>query len=197
MRVFIAVLMPLVLLCSSVGSTRATSVLAVDVAEMTQLSEWIVNARVVGIAPADLRRDGRGLFTDVTLEIDEVYKGQRVPARYVLRLAGGVGADGLALTVPGMPVFSRGERVVLFLERTRDGHVPCGLGQGVWRVARTSDGGDWVQQATHGLHMMARGADGRLRTVHAPELTDALPLHALVADVYEAQLAPVPEVPKD
>ncbi len=174
----------------AVASAHATTVLKVDVETMTATSEWVVEARVTDVRYADLRGEGAGLFTDVTLTIDQVYKGEAVPARYVLRLVGGVGDDGMALTVPGMPRFRRGERVILFLEKTTTGHVPCGLGQGVWRVVDDTRGQPWVQQSSHGLHMMRRSPTGRLVGAEHAALTDAKTLESLIAEVYAALLAP-------
>ncbi len=190
MRALRLIVAALTLAALGPAGALATTVLKVDTAEMTSASQWVVNARVVTVANVDLRDEGAGLFTDVTLAIDEVYKGHDVPGTYVLRLIGGHGRDGLALTVPGMPRFKAGEQVVLFLEPTQQGHVPCGLGQGVWRVNRGQRGETWVQQSSQGLHMMKRNPSGRLEDAHAPQLSQALTLGQLIAEVYAAQLAP-------
>ena len=95
------------------SSASATTVLKVEVPAMTQTSEWVVLVRVVGSENVDLRADGRGIFTDVTLDVIDVYKGHAVPDRYVMRLMGGQGADGISMRIPGMPRFVRGEEAVL------------------------------------------------------------------------------------
>ncbi len=167
---------------------QATTVLQVDLPELTITSEWVVRVRVDAVRAVDLRPEGT-FATDYDLVISEVYRGQDVPKRYTLRLPGGEGADGLAMRIPGMPTFRQGEDVVLFLERIPSGgFIPCGLGQGVWRVRMDALGRAWVTQTLDGAHMMRRDAQGRLRGVEAPLLTSARPLEALVADVYSAQL---------
>lgn len=154
---------PLVLTASP---ARATTVLKVDVATMVRLSDWVVRARVLAVSPVDLRdakqRGADRLFTDVQLEVLEAYHGEEVPTRYTMRLMGGVGKDGLAMTIPGMPTFAPGEEVVLFLEPSRDGHLPAGLMQGVWRVIRSPIGPPVVQQFTGGMLMMQPGPSGGL-----------------------------------
>ena len=164
---------------------------------MTTLSDWVVEVRVVNVASVDLRAEGKGLFTDVTLSIRDVFKGENVPATYVMRLIGGEGKDGLALMVPGMPVFSAGERAVLFLEKTNVGHVPCGLGQGVWRVHQSNASQPWVEQSIHGLHMMSRDEAGNLRTVEPESASSGMPLLRLLEEIYAAldQPAPAPAPP--
>lgn len=166
----------------------ATTVLQVDVETMTQTSEWVMRATVAAVQPVDLRAEGKGIFTDVTLNVREVYRGEQVPATYVLRLLGGRGIDGTSLWIPGMPKFQAGEDVVLFLEKTSTGHIPCGLGQGVWRVTPGAQNALWVDQALGGAHLMRRGADGRL--VEAPERvhSGARLLDELVAEVYATLL---------
>ncbi|MFO0748718.1 MAG: hypothetical protein U1F43_24105 [Myxococcota bacterium] len=172
------------------GLARATTVLKVDVPEMTRTSEWVVRARVLQVESVDLRPQGEGLYTDVSLAIDEVYRGTAVPTTYVLRMMGGVGKDGMALTIPGMPRFAVGEEVVLFLEKTAMGHVPCGLGQGVWRVLRPPVGPPVVQQSTAGLNVMARNDKGVLTTIEGQTVV-ARTLADLGAEI-RAVPAPLP-----
>lgn len=145
---------------------HAATVLKVDIAEATRLSEWVVRARVLSLAPLDLRASGDSIYTEVTLAIDAVYRGQNVPKTYVMRLMGGIGKDGMALAVPGMPEFKPGDDVVLFLEKVGVGHVPCGLGQGVWRVAPGLLGHPVVYRSLDGLAIMAPDADGKLVETH-------------------------------
>lgn len=167
----------------------ATTVLAVGVPEMTRTSEWVVRATVREVRPADLRSEGRGIFTDVVLDVTEVWRGESVPARTTLRLLGGKGADGMSTRVPGMPRFLPGEDVVLFLERTPLGHVPCGLGQGVWGVEADAQGRPWVRQRSGGVHRLRRAADGRLREAAPEDHTPLRLLDDLALEVYDALLA--------
>ncbi|MCB9733987.1 MAG: hypothetical protein H6745_15425 [Deltaproteobacteria bacterium] len=190
-RFFPSLSLALFLLALVAPPASATTVLRVEVPEMTRTSAWVVHAHVRDVRSVDLRAEDRGLVTDVTLDIADVYKGEDVPKTYVLRLMGGVGADGMALTIPGMPTFAPGEEVVLFLEKTNLGHVPCGLGQGVYRVRTDKDGRRWVQSSASGLQMMERDEDGRLRAVE-PAPVAAQSLETLVARIYAAQLTTAP-----
>lgn len=150
------------------GAAQAATVLKVDVAESARLSEWVVRARVVSLTTVDQRATGDSIYTDVTLQIDAVYRGGpadpgvAAPRTIVMRLMGGVGGDGLALTVPGMPSFAIGEEAVLFLERTGKGLVPCGLEQGVWRIAPSVTGVPVVWRNLGNLSLMEKAADGKL-----------------------------------
>lgn len=144
------------------GSAQAATVLKVDIDEATQLSRWVVRAEVVAMTPVDLRAQGDAIYTDVTLAVSEIYRGDDVPERVVMRLMGGIGDNGLALTVPGMPRLSIGEEAVLFLEETGAGLVPCGLEQGVWRITPGPFGVPTVHRNLAGLAMIKRGDNGAL-----------------------------------
>lgn len=165
----------------------ATTVMKVDVPTMTQTSEWVVRAHVTEIRNLDLRHEGKGFFTDVDLTITEVYRGQNVPERYTMRMIGGYGSDGLNLWIPGMPRFKMGQESVLFLERTSAGHIPCGLGQGVWRVRSDLKGNSWVTQGGQGMHLVQRDHTGRLKPAHQLALTSVHLLQDLVIEIYAAQ----------
>lgn len=147
---------------------QAATVLKVEVPEAVRLSEWVVRAKVKAVASVDLRAQGDSIYTDVTLAIEAVYRGKGVPKTYVMRLLGGEGNDGMALAVPGTPRFKVGDDVVLLLERVGDGHVPCGMGQGVWRVLPGVMGHPTVYRDLDGLSLMARDAAGKI--VEAPAL---------------------------
>ena len=72
-------LLATVLTLSHTTPAHATTMLRVDVPEMTLTSEWVVRARVVDVKSVDLRSEGRGIFTDVTLQMRETYRGIDVP----------------------------------------------------------------------------------------------------------------------
>lgn len=177
----------LIFLTLTTTAAMATTVMKVDVPTMTQTSEWVVRAHVTEIRNLDLRHQGKGFFTDVDLTITEVYRGQNVPERYTMRMIGGYGADGLNLWIPGMPRFTTGQESVLFLERTSAGHIPCGLGQGVWRVRADLKGNPWVTQGGQGMHLVRRDHTGRLAPAHQPPLTSVHLLQELVTEIYAAQ----------
>ena len=171
----------------------ATTVLKVEVPEMTRTSEWVVRAHVMSVTPVDLRSEGKTFHTDVEFLIEDVFKGEDVPSRYVMRQIGGHGADGMRMWIPGMPVFQRGEEVVLFLEKTSAGHIPCGLGQGVWRVRRDAKDRPWVAQSTDGVHLMERAPTGKLRETHPPLMTRVRSMSDLAMEIQQAQKkAPAP-----
>ena len=178
-------LLALLAFCLMVPMASGTTVLKVTTAQMTETSEWVVRGTVAGVEVADGRSEGRAIFTDVDVIVTETYKGVAVPSRITLRLLGGTGADGITMKVPGMPQFVVGEDVVLFLEKTSAGHIPCGLGQGVFRVLETPAGDTWVRQSVGSAHMMERSANGRLVPAHPTFDALARPLDDLLWEVLD------------
>lgn len=171
--------------CTAPRDAAATTVLQVDLRGLTTTSQWVVRAQVLATRNVDLLDRNKGVFTDVDLLITHVYRGANVPHLYTLRMIGGTATNGNRLKVPGMPVFKAGEDVVLFLEATSMGHIPTGLGQGVWRVLTTPNGDEWARQSMGDVHLLKRGADGRLgpadpSTTHATRALDDL-----VSDIYK------------
>ncbi len=176
------------LFLSVVGNAQATTVMKVDTGQLANTSEWVVRATVTSVKNVDLRHEGRGLFTDIDLTFTEIYGGKKVPSRYTLRLIGGTGADGIVLKIPGMPQFHVGEDVVLFLEKTPTGHIPCGLGQGVFRVLHTPSGDLWVRQATGHVNLLKRARNGRLTSAHPTFDQTNMPLDTLINKIHSALL---------
>lgn len=75
------------------------------------------------------------IYTRYLFAVEETVKGQ-VQREVELLLPGGA-HQGIRTRVPGMPVFSPGEEVVLFLTGTPSNPSwPVGLGQGKFRIER-------------------------------------------------------------
>src|SRR5215471_21308302 len=121
-------LAPLVLLLTlgSALTSRATTVI------MPADEDMIVGARAIvraNVSSGDCAYDSvrRDIFTYVTLNVTEVLKGQLTFAdassrEIVLREPGGIVGDKLS-EVFGVPVFSPGEDVLLYLDTWKDGSL--------------------------------------------------------------------------
>jgi hypothetical protein len=173
------------------NDAHATTVLKVSIPEMVQMSEWVLRVRITAIEHVDARaakaRPTDGIFTDVAFEVLDVYAAPGGPAGQSpprsMRLLGGIGRDGIALTVPGMPKFVVGDETVIFLEKSRDGHIPCGLQQGVWNVIRGATGLPIVRQSTEGLLMVSPATGGEVAPAHDHGKERHLLLSQLVAAI--------------
>jgi len=108
----------------------ASLVLAMDLGQLTQQSVRIVVGEVTSVRSAWDAKHER-ILTTVGVRVSEAWKGQ-MPGGGVLTIVqpGGV-AEGIEMRVHGMPVFTVGERAVLFLRGGAAQPVSVvGMGQG-------------------------------------------------------------------
>ncbi|MCP3959475.1 MAG: hypothetical protein GY719_16620 [bacterium] len=78
----------------------------------------IVEGQVIEVDPSP--GVGRPV-TDYLLTVEEVFAGEVSGSPLVVRVAGGVMADGFGLSIPGAPRFAEGQRAILFLRPRDDG----------------------------------------------------------------------------
>jgi hypothetical protein len=108
----------------------ASLVLAMDLGQLTQQSQRVVVGEVTSVRSAWDAKHQRILST-IEIRVSEAWKGQ-MPSGGVLTIVqpGGV-ADGIEMKVHGMPVFTPGERAVLFLRGEASQPISVvGMGQG-------------------------------------------------------------------
>ncbi len=129
-------ILALLSLCLPLAAS-ATSVLRADLPALTQSSEVIVRATVTR-TEARYTKDHRRIVTDVDFAVADVWKGEPGKTLRIVQPGGVVG--NLGQRVSGMPKFTLGEEVVLFLEQTGPVFQVTGLSQGKYRVERSSDG---------------------------------------------------------
>ena len=126
------------LLATTGATAGATTLLHMPLAKMSQTAKVIVRARCVGNST---RWDAGEIWTFTTFDAEETWRGSP-SARFTVRLLGGR-LGNLTSSVSGIPRFSAGEDVILFLEPTRRGDFSVvGWEQGTFRVRRDPSTGD-------------------------------------------------------
>jgi hypothetical protein len=85
---------------------------------LTDQASVVAAVRVVSADPAPANR---AVATDYQVEVERVLKGSLPGSTVVVRVLGGVGADGVGLKIWGAPTFRQDERAILFLEPADDG----------------------------------------------------------------------------
>lgn len=118
------------------------------------------------------------IYTYVTVDVAEAWKGTPPAPRLVLKVLGGR-VDGLELRIHGQAAFAAGEDVALWLEvRPRDGTLyPAGLAAGVRRLEGLS-GGE-IETLRHAAQASAPVA-GTTMTAVPPELQRASAAYTLL-----------------
>lgn len=144
--------LPGLLALALAGMLEASTVRFLPLDQMAVRAGQILTGEVVGIASqVDARRTG--IFTFVTIEVDEYLKGGRREV-VTLRFLGGE-AEGYRLTVPGSPAFHLGEEVLVFTDGGA-GRIPTVLGMaaGKFRLGRDPATGErLLERSLDGLNL--------------------------------------------
>jgi hypothetical protein len=111
-----------------------------SLAQISQAAQAIIRARCISNST---RWNAGEIWTFTSFEIEEIWSGS-APAQISVRLLGGRVGD-ITSTVSGVPRFSPGEEVVLFLEPTARGDFSIvSWEQGTFRIRRDARTGDEV-----------------------------------------------------
>ncbi len=137
------------------STATAATVLKHDLDSLVRHSDAIV---IASVANVEARRhdDGR-VYTTVTLEVEEILKGQQRETITIRQVGGRDLEADIATVVPGMPQFEPQERVFLFLNEGSDARpTVTGLSQGKFSIALGPDEStEFVIPRLSGLHLIA------------------------------------------
>jgi hypothetical protein len=112
-----------------VSPVAGTTVVKADVPALSRWAASVVEADVADVSYA-WNAEHTQIHTYVTLNVTDVFAGDVAVGSMEIRLMGGAVGD-TALTIPGAPTFTVGERVVLFLYDDPGLFIPVvGLYQG-------------------------------------------------------------------
>jgi hypothetical protein len=119
------------------GSTQylATTVERFSLEELSLRSQTIIQGVVRG-SRSFWSPDRKLILTATTLEVTESLKGQAARTIEITTVGGQV--DDTVLHVSGMPSFTAGENVVVFVERSGVYTTVFGLGQGKFTIANNA-----------------------------------------------------------
>ena len=133
------------LLCAVV--VQGTTLVRMDLDQLAASASLVARVRCLG---NEVRVEGGEIWTFTRFEVLETLKGS-APSEINVRLLGGR-MGGFVSTVDGVPRFSEGEQVFLFLESTRAGDFSVtSWVQGTFRIRRDNLARELVTQDTSGL----------------------------------------------
>lgn len=120
----------------------AMTVLQVDLKALITTADQVLYGTIAGTKVIDRRKEGRGVWTEISLDVKEVWKGDARLAskRFSWLHVGGTTPDGITVAVPGMPGFVAGEETVVVLEKNTESYVISGGPQGKFNVKLNSVG---------------------------------------------------------
>lgn len=137
------------------NESQATTVLPLDLQKLVDISSSVVVGHVVNVHTEGQLKP-RKIETVIQIEVDECLIGPCQPILILRQLGGAYDfRDGrFTQSVPGMPQYEIGERVVLFLEETDTKRlVVTGLAQGKLSVSDES-GSASLSRDLVGLHFV-------------------------------------------
>jgi Ig-like domain CHU_C associated/Matrixin len=137
----------MVVLCLAMGSLSAATFVAPSDTDLLDRAELVVTATVVDTVSREA--DGRMIYTDSRLRIDDVIKGHTSDTILTVTEVGGV-ANGHGVAVPGSAKYEPGTRVMAFLRQRTDGtYFTAYMALGKYRFIERD-----------GIEILARDADG-------------------------------------
>lgn len=162
----------------------ASTVIRMDLKALVSASDAIAIATVTSVK--SFERDNK-ILTTTTFETEQVVAGDLADTFQITQYGGRT--ERLATYVPGMPLFERNERVLVFLEKTSADYVVTGLSQGVFRLAQSPDGdGDWVLPQIGDLRLV--DPEKKSKTVTPSDLhNENRPLKSLLDDIARIRTA--------
>ncbi|REJ80730.1 MAG: hypothetical protein DWQ36_10845 [Acidobacteria bacterium] len=158
----------LALFSASASFLSASTFVALESRELVAESQRVVQGRVLDLQ-SFWNEDGRMIFTEATVAVDETLVGAE-RATVVVRVPGGTVGD-LRVEASGFPRFALGQEVILFLSPSADGrhHRVVGHQQGHFEVVRRDDGVRLaVPQIDEGARLLTRSG----RPIDTPRSTE-------------------------
>jgi hypothetical protein len=155
----------------------ATTVQKFSLKDLALKSNSVVVARVEDqVARYDTNKE---IYTYVTLRVLDSVKGSHKDDVITIRQLGGV-VDNIASIVPGMPTFTKGEEVVVFLSQNDKAGYPwvMGLQQGKYTITQDQNGTKRVRKELDGTSLI--DAAGK---AFEPGKTADMPLQSLLDGV--------------
>ncbi|WP_373048235.1 hypothetical protein [Vulgatibacter sp.] len=145
------------------GTASASVMIEANVTEMTREADVVAKGKVT-TTESKVSRDGKRIFTVVTLRVDEAWKG--APGKTLqIQVPGGT-HGGIGQVVHGAPRFTEGEEVVVFLRapvRGAEVQAPTlplrvvAMAQGKLRVERNAEGNEVAAPDLSGLELIEPG----------------------------------------
>lgn len=180
----ILVALPLIL-APSAAPVAASTFVAMSTSDLVKASSAVIEGEVSSLE-SRWTADRRIIVTDVTVRVWDVLGG-KAPEVLVVKTFGGT-VNGFTVDASGFPEFTRGERVLLFLEPDPEAgrQRVTGYQQGLYRIVQRPDGSETaVSSVDQGVQLLS--ADGAsVKPLPSLPLDD---LRRLIRDEFE-RLAP-------
>ena len=176
------------LMMSLTTASWATTLLKMSIDKMSAEAAAVVVGEVEGMT-SEWSPDQTTIFTTITVKVTDCVAGECSDTMLVKQRGGTVGEA--TLYIPGMPKFSQGQKVLLFLDHSYEGEAGyysvVGMCQGMFLIEKekVSSKKNAVQQG--GAALAGAGADGVIRILEPGEQKPMkIPLKKLLKKIRNA-----------
>lgn len=159
----------------------AASIVARTVPELTDLSDYVVEADVLDTET--YRQDDGRIYTRTTLKVARYLKGEGPEQLVISQLGGTVGE--LHMDVPGDLTLQQGQHLVLFAREAEGRIWPTLLGWSAFLVSGEGPQASVARQHVH-LALYRHDMDGILQLVEEGDVPAPTTLADLVSEIVEA-----------
>jgi len=161
---------------------RAATLLAVDLAQLVKMSDYVVLAKAESRTSRKQQSSGM-IVTDVRLRVQSALKGATKQGESITAtLLGGTIGD-VGLHVSGEANIPDGRGVIVFLRRAGNGELNVsGMGQGVLSIAGQG-GSAMVMPAAPDAALVQADPQGKLQPSEPQALPGPQPLAAVLAEI--------------
>lgn len=145
------VLMLLAVVVAS-ASLSATTVLYVPMKKSIQLSDMVLVGHVLAMEPT--YNADREIVTEVSLLVEESFKGFAQAGEIVKFHVWGGSLDGVHMETSGEARYRLGEKVLVQLEDIQGELHTLGLSFGKWNVYKEKDNSQWISRDLRDLNLV-------------------------------------------
>jgi len=154
------------------GMATASTVIRMALPQLVQQADSIIQGRV---DHTEVKWEQNLAVTYIYVTVEDPMKGARRSTVVIRQLGGNIGA--MHVEVSGMPKFSTGEEVILFLQARRDGNFQVlGMNQGKYQITD-----DYAVSNVSGINVY-NPTTGRIET---PAFVEKAPVEALKSKIRE------------
>lgn len=157
-----------------------TTMLFLELEDITSRSEAIIRGSVKDVE-SRYNEERTKIFTYSIIEVKDTIKGKTPPV-FTVRTYGGQVGD-ICMKVPGMPVFKRGEEILLFIKRNEDFWHVVGMAQGKYSIIKDENNNEFLINDLKDIFFKKVNEDNRFEDLHLVDIPNRFSYSDFVSKV--------------
>lgn len=160
----------------------ASTLVYLETEDLVKRSEAIIRGKVRDIE-SRYNEERTKIFTYTIVEVSETIKGNVPPVITIETYGGRVG--DINMKVPGMPEFTKGEEVLLFLKKSENLWHITGMIQGKFRIERDEEGKEFLVNDFRGISFKKVKADKKLEDMRIEDVPNRIKYQEFISKIKE------------